>query len=317
MKLSIIIPCLNEEKNIPLVGEKIYKKLKNKIEYEVIWVNDGSIDETDQAIKKLNQKDPRQKGISLMNRTGQSGALMAGIRAAKGKYIATLDGDNQNDPEFIKMIKKLEKENLDAVIGWRQNRWQKKLIRKIPSLAANKLIKTAFRGLNIHDAGCPVKVVKAKIMKDIQLYGELHRFLSYIIGMYGARMGEIKVTHRKREHGVSKYGLSRTIKVIFDIINLKFLFMKRTTPIILFGPLAVALGGIGTLSLLYLIIAKIFININVSGSPWFLISLISYTMAIQFISIGLLGELIIRSYYNSGDRKTYLIRELIGFAKKK
>jgi glycosyltransferase involved in cell wall biosynthesis len=307
-KLSIVIPVLNEEENIPLLNDRI-KETLSEIDYEVIWVDDGSTDNTPKILAEIS-KDPKVHGITLMKRTGQSGGLMAGIMKARGEYIATIDGDNQNDPkDFIAMLEKLEQDNLDAIVGWRQNRWQGNVIRRIPSLAANKLMKMSFGDLGIHDTGCMVKVVKADIMKEIKLYGELHRFMSYLIGMYGAKMGEVPVSHKAREHGVSKYGFGRTLTVIFDILNVKFLSMTRKTPIQFMGPLALGTYFLGGLTGLYVILDKLITGADITGSPLFLITILSLIMGTQFLSFGLLGELVIRSYYEGGEKTPYAIRK--------
>ena len=308
-KLSIVTAVLNEGENIPQLNDRIKETLTNKIDYEVIYVDDGSTDNTPEILDEIC-KDPRTHGITLMTRTGQSGALMAGIAKAKGQYIATIDGDNQDDPQdFIKMLEKLEEDNLDAVIGWRQNRWQGNIIRRLPSLAANKLMKMTFGELGIHDTGCMVKVVKASILKEIKLYGELHRFMSYLLGMYGAKMGEVPVHHQKRTKGKSKYGFSRTVTVIFDILNVKFLTMKRKTPIQMMGPVALFTYMLGAAAGIWAVIDKIFFNVDLDATPLLTTALICVVMGTQFISFGLLGELIIRSYYENGNNETYAIRK--------
>lgn len=309
-KLSIVIPVNNEEKNIEILNERIKKGLDKKLDYEVIWVDDGSRDNTSKILEKICQ-DSRVNGISLMTRSGQSAALMAGIEKACGQYIATMDGDNQDDPvDFIKMLEKLEKEDLDVVVGWRQNRWQGNIIRRVPSLIANKMMRNAFGDLGIHDTGCMVKVCKAPIMKDIRLYGELHRFMSYLLGMYGARMGEIPVHHQKRTAGTSKYGFKRTLTVIFDIFNVKFLTMKRSTPIQVLGPLALFTFILGFAATVYTIVDKIVSNADITGSPLFLVSIFAYLASVQFLFFGLLGELVIRSYYENGYKKNvYAVRK--------
>ncbi len=309
-KLSIVIPVLNEEENIPTLNSRIKKTLGGKIDYEVIWVDDGSTDSTPKILEKITTEDKRVKGITLMKRSGQSAALMAGIEKAKGDYIATIDGDNQNDPkDFLAMLKKLEKENLDAVIGWRQNRWNENYLRKLPSLFANKMMKIAFGDLGIHDSGCMVKVVKAKIMKEIKLYGELHRFMSYMIGMYGARIGEVQVSHKKREKGISKYGLKRTLTVAFDIVNIKFLSMKRKTPIQFMGPLALFTYFAGVLAFVWALYEKFANNVDLDSNPLLISAFICLVMGTQFFSFGLLGELILRSYHESSNTKVYVIRK--------
>lgn len=309
-KLSIVIPVYNEEENIPLVNEKIKEGLKGKIDYEVIWVDDGSTDKTSKKLKQASLKDTNVHAIRLMSRVGQSGALMAGIDKADGQYIATIDGDNQNDPaDFLKMIKKLEEDDLDAVVGWRKNRWSGNILRRLPSLVANKMMKIAFGDLGIHDTGCMVKVVKSSIMKDIRLYGELHRFMSYLLGMYGARIGEVEVYHQKREHGKSKYGFGRTLTVIFDILNVKFLTMRRKTPIQFMGPLALFTYFLSLVSFTVAIVEKVVNQADLTENPLLLITVFGVIMGTQFFSFGLLGELILRSYYENGNRKTYAIRE--------
>jgi glycosyltransferase involved in cell wall biosynthesis len=309
-KLSIVIPIYNEEENIPTLSDRIRKGLKGKIKYEVIWVDDGSTDSTKTILKEICLKDTDVHAIRLMSRTGQSGALMAGIDKADGQYIATMDGDNQDDPvDFLKMVKKLEDEDLDAVVGWRKNRWQGNMLRKLPTLIANKLMKISFGDLGIHDTGCMVKVVKASIMKDIRLYGELHRFMSYLLGMYGTNMGEIEVNHQPRKHGKSKYGLGRTFTVIFDIINIKFLTMKRKTPIQFMGPLALITYVISGISFVAAVLDKIIRQADLTENPLLLITVFGFIMGTQFLSFGLLGELILRSYHENGSRRTYAIRE--------
>ncbi len=308
-KLSIVIPVLNEEENIPILNNRIKETLEGNIDYEVIWIDDGSNDSTPEILEEIC-KDKRNKGISLMRRSGQSSALMAGFDMSEGKYIATIDGDNQNDPkDFLAMVEKLEAENLDAVIGWRQNRWQGNIIRRLPSLAANKMMKMAFGNLGIHDTGCMVKVAKAEIVKEIKLYGELHRFMSYMLGMYGARMDEIPVSHKQREHGKSHYGFRRTLTVVFDIINVKFLTMKRKTPIQFMGPIALATYFLGAIATIWAVLDKIINNVDLNSTPLLVTGFICVIMGTQFISFGLLGELILRSYHESSHTKVYAIRK--------
>lgn len=309
-KLSIVIPVNNEEKNIEILNERIKKSLDGKIDYEVIWVDDGSRDSTPKILEKIC-KDSRVSGISLMTRSGQSAALMAGIEKACGQYIATMDGDNQDDPvDFIKMLEKLEKEDLDVVVGWRQNRWQGNIVRRIPSLVANKMMKSAFGDLGIHDTGCMVKVCRASVIKDIRLYGELHRFMSYLLGMYGAKMGEIPVNHQKRTAGKSKYGFKRTLTVIFDIVNVKFLTMKRSTPIQILGPAALFTFLLGLGTSIYVVVDKIVNNSDITGSPLFMVAVFAFLMSMQFLFFGLMGELILRSYFENGYKKNvYAIRK--------
>ena len=308
-KLSIVVPVMNEDKNIEAIHKRMKETLNGNIDYEVIWVDDASTDETSKILESICRENENIHGITLMTNTGQSGALMAGIEKARGDLIATMDGDNQDDPaDFLKMIDKLEKEDLDTIVGWRKNRWNGKFFRKFPSLLANKIMKMSFGDLGIHDTGCMVKVMKASIVKNIKLYGELHRFMSYLLAMYGARLGEIEVNHQDRTYGESKYGFKRTFTVIFDILNVKFLTMKKKTPIQFMGPIAFGTFFIGFISGVALILMKILNGTDITGSPLFMLSVLCFIMSVQFISFGLLGELILRSYYENGHRNVYAIR---------
>lgn len=309
-KLSIVIPVMNEDRNIESIYKRMKETLTGKIDYEVIWVDDASKDETPKVLERICKESKNMHGITLMTNTGQSGALMAGIEKAKGELIATMDGDNQDDPaDFLKMIDKLENENLDTVVGWRKHRWEGNFIRKIPSLIANKMMKMAFGNLGIHDTGCMVKVMKADVVKEIKLYGELHRFMSYLLAMEGAKLGEVEVNHRERVYGASHYGFKRTFTVMFDILNVKFLTMKKKTPIQFMGPVALATLFIGFVCAVVLTLMKIFHGSDITGSPLFMLSILCLIMSVQFISFGLLGELIIRSYYENGERNVYSIRK--------
>jgi glycosyltransferase involved in cell wall biosynthesis len=310
-EISILIPVLNEEESIELQNRKIKEALGGKLEYEVIWIDDGSDDNTGNILEKIAKEDESVKAFTLMRRVGQSGAIMAGLDNASGEYIATMDGDNQNDPdEFIKMFKKLKEEKLDAVVGWRVDRWKGNIIRRLPSLMANMLLRWSFKAVDIHDTGCPVKIVRADVMRNVRLYGELHRFISYIIYMQGAKIGELPIGHREREAGKSKYGIGRAFTVIFDILNVKFLTMRKRTPIQLMGPIAAVLYIFSFVIVIYLLYEKFFgLGLDVSGSPYFILSIMSAILATQFVVFGLLGELIIRSYYENGtEKKTYMIR---------
>jgi glycosyltransferase involved in cell wall biosynthesis len=312
MKLSLVIPCLNEEKNIEPLAKKIQKAFSKKFTYEVIWVDDGSTDKTPVVMKKIAKKYPQHKTVILMRCVGQSTALMAGFDTAQGDYIATMDGDIQNDPDEIpEMLKKLEKEKLDMVVGWREKRWKNNVSRRIPSLIANYIIRKSFRHIDVHDAGCPVKVCKAHILKDIRIYGELHRFLTYVVGDLGARIGEVKIYHRKRRNGHSKYGIGRTLTVLMDIINLKFLTMRKTTPIRIMGPIAIVLYFLGIVTFVWMIYEKFANNVGMSNTPLLVLSVMFALMATMFLVMGLLAELVIRSYFEGSNKKSYFVREVV------
>jgi glycosyltransferase involved in cell wall biosynthesis len=312
MKLSLIIPCLNEEMNIEPLAKKIQKALVKKFNYEVIWVDDGSDDKTADVMRKVCKKYKEHRAIVLMRRVGQSNALMAGFDKAEGEYIATMDGDIQNDPDEIPtMLKKLEDEDFDMVVGWRENRWLGNPLRRIPSLMANWVIKKSFKRTNIHDAGCPVKVCKARIIKDLRIYGELHRFLTYVVADMGARVGEVKILHRERKNGVSKYGLGRTLKVVMDIVNLKFLTMRKTTPIQVMGPVVLLLSFFGFITFGWMIYDKIVRDVGMTDTPLLVLTVMFFLMASMFLVIGLLAELVVRAYFEGSDKKSYIVRETI------
>ncbi len=198
------------------------------------------------------------------------------------------------------------------VVGWREKRWAGNPVRRVPSLLANILIRKSFKQIGINDAGCPVKVCKAHIIKDLRIYGELHRFLTYVIGDMGANIGEIKIKHRERQSGVSKYGLGRTFKVLMDIINLKFITMRKTTPIQVMGPVSLVLFVLGFLTFATMIYQKITMDINLTGTPLLVLTVMFILMASIFLIMGLIAELIIRAYFEGSDKKSYIVREIVG-----
>jgi glycosyltransferase involved in cell wall biosynthesis len=314
IEISLIIPVVNEAENIIELSKLITTAFKELPSYEVIWVDDGSKDNTVEVLENVNKIDKNQKFISLMRNSGQSTALMAGVDYSQGKYIATLDGDMQNFPsDLVKMYEMLKEKDLDMVVGWRKNRWKEKkdsIVRRLPSIVANMIIQKAFRADHLHDAGCPVKITRADLFKEIRLYGELHRFIAYIAHDYGARIAEVEVQHAPRMFGKSNYGLSRTFKVIVDIFNLKLLHMRKTTPAQLMAPLVIISGFLSVLTFISAILLKFFRGEDLTGNPLLTISIFTFLMAIQFMIFGFLGELIIRSYYENGDKKTYLIRKM-------
>lgn len=312
MKVSLVIPCLNEQDNVGPLAEKIQKAFKGKFDYEVIWVDDGSKDNTAEVMKEISKKFKEQKALVLMKCVGQSTALMAGFDVAQGEYIATMDGDIQNDPDEIpEMLEKLEKEDLDMVVGWREKRWSGNPLRRIPSLMANKIIKKSFKNIDVNDAGCPVKVCKAHIIKEVRIYGELHRFLTYVIGDMGAKIGEVKIVHRERNSGVSKYGISRTFKVLIDIINLKFLTMRKTTPIQLLGNISLILYFFSFIFLIWMFYLKYINGVGMSQTPLPVFIMMFVLMGTMFLAIGLLAEIVVRSYFEGSDKKSYIIRKEI------
>ena len=304
-KLSVVIPVMNEEDNIKPLLDEIRKSLKD-IDYEVIFVDDGSTDKTVQKIKEL--ADERVKLIVFSRNFGQTTAMAAGIDAAEGELIATLDGDLQNDPSDIPMmIEKLEKEGWDVVAGRRANRQDGFLLRKVPSKIANWLIRK-LTGVYISDYGCTLKLFKSDVAKHLSLYGELHRFIPVLASLYGAKMTEVDVKHHPRIYGKSKYGIGRTFKVISDLLLMLFFQKYATRPMHLFGGVGFFILFLGSLIEFYLLILKLFGN-SIGQRPLFIVGILCIIAGIQLISTGFLAELLMRTYYESQNKKPYVIKE--------
>ena len=307
-KLSLVIPVMNEEDNIQPLIEKINESLDGW-EYEVILVDDGSTDQTISRIKEF--ADDHVKAVVLNKNYGQTAAMSAGIDSADGYYIITLDGDLQNDPADIPdMIRKLEEEDVDVVAGIRAKRKDGMVLRKIPSKIANAMIRR-LTGVYLHDYGCTLKVFKKEIAKSLGLYGELHRFIPVLAQQAGAKMAEMPVRHHARIHGSSKYGLGRTFKVMSDLLLMVFFKKYMQRPMHLFGVTGIITFLIGSMISAYLLILKIF-GEDIWGRPLLILGITMLIGGIQLITIGIVAELIVRTYYESQDKKTYRVKEIIG-----
>ncbi|BCD67893.1 glycosyltransferase family 2 protein [Nitratiruptor sp. YY09-18] len=306
MKLSVVIPVMNEEDNI----EPLFKALREalaRLDYELIFVDDGSTDNTVQKIKEL--ADERTKLIVFSRNFGQSLAMAAGIDAASGDVIATIDGDLQNDPRDIPlMLEKMQKEGWDVVAGVRANRQDGLVLRKIPSKIANWIIRKST-GVYLQDYGCTLKLFKKDVAKNLGLYGELHRFIPVLAKLYGAKMTEMNVRHHPRIHGQSKYGIGRTFKVISDLLLMLFFQKYGTKPMHLFGTLGFISFGIGALIDLYLFILKLF-GQDIGGRPLLILGVMLTLVGIQLITTGFLAEIMMRTYYESQNKKPYVVKEI-------
>jgi len=309
--LSIVVPIYNEEENIsPLYAGIVAALAGQPLEYEVILVDDGSTDNSFAILKKIAQDDQRVKVVRFRRNFGQTAAMVAGFAAAKGKVLVPMDGDMQNDPADIpRLLEKIE-EGYDVVSGWRKDRMDTFLNRKLPSIIANSVI-SRLTGVHLHDYGCTLKAYRSEVLEEINLYGEMHRFVPALASQVGARMTEIPVNHRHRLHGVTKYGLSRTMRVILDLMTVKFLLNYSTKPIQLFGKL-----GIYTLMAAFVtggttLYMKLFENTSMNRNPLFLLTALLFFMGIQFIVLGLLGELNARTYYEAQGKQIYVVRETI------
>ena len=305
-ELSIVITVKDEEENIKPLLESIRLTLSG-IDYEVVFVDDGSTDKTRQQI--LNNADERTVLVELRKNYGQSTAMTAGIDYSTGKYIALLDGDLQNDPSDIPgMLDLLKREDWDVVAGNRKNRKDGMFLRKIPSKIANALIRR-MTGVYIKDYGCTLKVFRREIAEELNLYGELHRFIPVIAKMQGARITQVDVKHHPRKFGQSKYGIGRTFRVLSDLVLMLFFRRYIQKPMHLFGTIGFISLGIGIAINLYLLVLKI-MGHDIWGKPLLILGLIFLLGGIQLITIGILAEISVRTYFESQNKKTYTVRKV-------
>jgi len=308
VKLSVIIPVFNEEDNIKFLLEEIYAALDDKFDYELILVDDGSIDETVQQARTLAKNNT--KTLVLRRNYGQTTAMVAGIDVARGSLIVTLDGDLQNDPSDIPaMIEILESGSWDVVAGCRLKRQDGMVLRKMPSKIANWIIRR-LTGVYIKDYGCTLKVFTRDIAKNLELYGELHRFIPVLAKMNGARITETNVKHHPRSYGKSKYGIGRSTRVISDLLLMLFLQKYRLNPIHLFGSLGIVALVPGLLINLYLLVVKM-MGHDIGQRPLLTLGVLLFFMGVQLITTGFIAELITRTYFESQNKKPYIIKEII------
>ncbi len=313
-RISLVICVFNEEDNIHPLVEQITGSLDGVFDYEVIYVDDGSTDSTVQKIQSLNH--PRITLIEFKKNYGQSSALAAGIEHAEGEYIITMDGDLQNDPTDIPMMVELaEEEEWDLVAGIRKNRKDGFILRKIPSKLANAMIRRTTN-VSIKDYGCTLKVIRKEVAKNLGIYGELHRFIPVLASFDGARITQVNVKHHSRIHGKSKYGLSRTFRVMSDLLLMLFLKKYLQRPMHLFGNTGILIFMIGAAISLYLLILKI-LGHDIWGKPLMLLGILLVITGIQLITIGIVTELQMRTYYESQSKKPYQIKRITGGQKDK
>ncbi|MBM4145490.1 MAG: glycosyltransferase family 2 protein [Nitrospira sp.] len=311
MTLSVVIPVYNEEENIRL----LHAKLKEALvildnEYEILFVDDGSNDRTLSMLEEIQAGDKRVIVLSLRRNFGQTAAFAAGFDFARGDVIVTMDGDLQNDPADIPKLLERIKDH-DLVSGWRKKRKDPFFTRRLPSIMANWLI-SKVTGVKLHDYGCSLKAYRRDVIKNLKLYGEMHRFIPAVASWYGVRIAEVETVHHSRMHGKSKYGISRTLKVVLDLITVKFLQSFSTKPIQFFGPVGVFSGFLGFLISLYLTVDKIFFGHDIGGRPLLLLGALLIIVGIQLIGMGLLGEMLVRVYHESQRKPIYVIKKIIG-----
>lgn len=311
MDVSVIIPLLNEEKNIPILYDELTQTLrKTGLDYELIFVDDGSTDSSLQILENIQQNDYYIKIISLRKNFGQTAAMSAGFDLAQGDIIIAMDADLQNDPADIPMLLAKINEGADLVTGWRYNRQDPFFSRKLPSKIANRIISFAT-GVHLHDYGCTLKAFKHEVIKTIKLYGEMHRFIPAIASAMGVTIAEVKVNHRSRRFGTSKYGISRTLRVILDLMTVKFLLNYATRPIHVFGTLGFVSGSLGGLLAIILTIQRQLYGMALSDRPLLLLAVLLIFVGVQFVTIGLVAEMLARTYHESQDKPTYYIRKIV------
>jgi glycosyltransferase involved in cell wall biosynthesis len=311
MHVSVVIPVYNEEQTLPLLRKAINDALKDApFTWKAILVNDGSKDNSWQIMKEIATEDPQHfQSILLRRNFGQTAAIAAGIDYADGDVIVLMDADLQNDPIDIPMLVEKIEEGYDVVSGWRYHR-QDNILRRLPSKIANGLI-SWVTGVHLHDYGCTLKAYRREVITGFRLYGEMHRFIPVYANTIGAKMLEVRVNHHARKYGQANYGLERTFKVILDLFTVKFLNQYSNKPIYLFGGAGIVLMLISIAALIFLFIRRVFFDISVLGSPIFQMSTMIFILGFQSILMGLIAELLVRTYHESQNKRTYTIREIV------
>jgi glycosyltransferase involved in cell wall biosynthesis len=309
--LSVVIPIYNESPNV----RQLHAELTATLEawgrpYEILAVDDGSHDDSFQILAELHAADPRLRVIRFRRNFGQTAAFAAGFAHARGAIIVTSDGDLQNDPRDIPALVAEVERGADIVCGWRRDRKDTWLTRRVPSILANRLI-SAATGVRLHDYGCSLKAFRAEVVKPLRLYGEMHRFIPAIASEIGVRITEQEVNHRPRVHGSSKYGLSRTVRVVLDLLTVKYLLDYSKRPLQIFGLVGLMFGGLGALVLLWLVGVKFIGHQGIGDRPLLLFGILLVFTGVQLVTIGLLAEMQARTYHESQNKATYVVRDVL------
>jgi len=311
MTVSVVIPLYNEEENVLELHARLKAVLDTiGYDYEILFIDDGSTDGTLALLQDIQSQDSRVVVLSLRRNFGQTAAFAAGFDYSRGEIIVTMDGDLQNDPQDIPKLVEMMKDN-DLVSGWRKKRKDPFISRRLPSIMANWLI-SKVTGVNLHDYGCSLKAYKRDVIKNLKLYGEMHRFIPAVASWYGVRIAEVETMHHPRLRGKSKYGISRTVKVVLDLITVKFLQSFSTKPLQFFGPIGLLSGALGFIISLYLAMGKLFMGREIGGRPLLLLGALLIIVGIQFIGMGLLGEMMVRVYHETQKKPIYVIKKVIG-----
>ena len=315
-EVSVFLPVYNEEPNLRPLHAKLDAALKALgRSAEIVYVDDGSTDGSLKILRELARTDPRVRVVALRRNYGQTAAMAAGIDAARGKVLIPMDADLQNDPADIERLLDTLDKGYDVVSGWRKNRKDKMVTRKIPSMIANRLI-SWIGGVPLHDYGCSLKAYRRESLQDVRLYGEMHRFIPIYASWAGARVTEIPVEHHARTMGKSKYGLSRTLKVVFDLMTIKFMASYQTKPIYVFGSFGMFAFAISLLAGLYAVFLKIFHRADFVQTPLPILTIVMFAVGVQFLLMGLLAEMLVRTYHESQAKAIYAVRERLGFGDK-
>jgi len=309
-EVSVVIPVRNEAPGL----RELHRELTNTLSawgrsYELIVIDDGSTDESFDILARLQAADPRLRVIRFRRNFGQTAAFAAGFDHARGRVIVTSDGDLQNDPRDIPQMVEMLDRGCDIVCGWRKNRKDAFFTRRIPSMLANRMISIAT-GVRLHDYGCSLKAFRAEVVKPLKLYGEMHRFLPAIASEQGVAITEVVVNHRARSHGRSNYGIGRTIRVLLDLLTVKFLLSYSTRPLQIFGLIGMAMGFLGTAISAYLVYVKFADEQSIANRPLLFLGILLIITGVQFVTLGLLAELQARTYHESQNKPTYVIREI-------
>jgi glycosyltransferase involved in cell wall biosynthesis len=311
--ISVFLPVFNEEPNLRPLHAKMTDALAALGRTaEIIYVDDGSSDGSLEVLREIAAQDARVRVIALRRNYGQTAAMSAGIDAARGRVLIPMDADLQNDPADIKRLLEKLDEGYDVVSGWRKDRQDKAITRKFPSMLANRLI-SWIGGVPLHDYGCSLKAYRRDSLADVRLYGEMHRFIPIYASWAGARVTELPVEHHARTMGVSKYGLSRTLKVIFDLVTIKFMASYQTKPIYVFGTFGMLAFAISFIAGLWAVFLKFVEGVSFILTPLPVLAIVMFAVAVQFFLMGLLAEMQVRTYHESQSKTIYAVRERIGF----
>jgi glycosyltransferase involved in cell wall biosynthesis len=313
-EISIVVPVYNEQENIEDLIAAITSAMENvKDDYEIVLVDDGSTDDSFEILRRLARDNSRMRIIRFGINYGQTAAISAGFNHSRGRILITMDADLQNDPQDIPaLIRKME-EGWDVISGWRKNRFDRFLTRRLPSMMANKLI-SYITGLKLNDYGCTLKAYKGDVARRIELYGEMHRFIPALARWTGASVMEMVVQHHPRKKGISKYGISRTLRVLLDLFVVKFLMTYSTQPIQIFGGLGLFTFFISIITAAIVILLRVFAGVDMSGNPLLYASLSGFMLGVNLLLLGLIAEMLARTYHESQRKPIYVVKEIIQYS---